>query len=239
MAQGWALLERVVSLTFIAVFIGIVVVGLIAYQAVNKAFARVDRLIDSVKTATNKSLDSVTDTMKSAKGVFQDVQHTVGSLVAIVKGIAGRRDGARVATDSDIGLYRVVDGYDLVKEDTDKISHSVSSGTFAGAHIHANFTDGTHSLFSTLNNHPVIVVGADADGNEVRMVFKLTSLNSCLLTAETNVGTSESARTVTFDAFQVAGTDLEFVSGELANGQLQVLLDETHSRAELSWSTLF
>lgn len=228
----WDVLSKTVSLVFIAVFMVIIIVGLIAFYATRSALRKVDRMVDTVRTATNRGLDEVQILFKSASGTFQGVQHTVGDLVSIVK------NGAQS------GIYEVQKNFDLVKQEVDKITHLVQDGTFKGTQMFTDFQKDIHQIMSTINNHPIKIQARDILGDPVVLDFKLQGLDKCMLTAEALANSTIAGRTVTFNPFTVAGQALTFTHGvttvnTLIGEELKVVLDTIHNQVEVSWSTLF
>ena len=215
--SGWDLFQRIINWVFIILVIAIIAVAVIAYYAVRGALRRLDVLVTTVKTATNRTVDSLVATLKTTQGVLQGVQHQVGDFIAVLE-----KSGKQ-------GIYKVEQQFELVRQDVDKVQHFVTDGDWKNTHIYADFEKAIHQVTDTILHAPAQVTGL-VDGVEQKFLFKLKELNegvvSVLDDAVTPVGD------VVIQAFKLGDQTVDLVNNT-------VEFTDSVRRATITWSNAF
>lgn len=161
----WGTASKLVGWIGIALVLAVIVAGVLGYLALKAAISNVKDIVQTVKTATNRTVDSIVETLKTTQGVLQGVQHSVGDLVAVI-GKAGEK-----------GIYEITDNFNMVKKDVDRLQHYITDGDWKGTHFFADFQKDLHQVANSIISAPVDVL----TDTGVRLPFKLHTINSAFV----------------------------------------------------------
>jgi hypothetical protein len=215
--SGWDLFQRIINWVFIVLVLAIVAVSVIAYYAVRGALQRLDVLVTTVKTATNRTVDSLVATLKTTRGVLQSVQHQVGDFIAVLE-----KNGKQ-------GIYKVEKEFDLVRQDVDKVQHFVTDGDWKNTHIYADFKKAIHQVTDTILHVPAKVKGV-VDGVEHTFLFKLKELNEGVVSVLDDATTP--AGDVVIQPFKLGHKTVDLVNNT-------VNFTDDVRRATITWKNIF
>lgn len=213
----WDTFQRVINWLFIVLIVAIVALSVVAYFAVKGALQRLDALVTTVKTATNRTVDSITATLKTTSGVMQGVQHEVGDFIAVLE-----KNGTQ-------GIYKIEKEFDLVRQNVDRVQHFVTDGDWKNTHIYADFEKAIHQVTDTILHAPAYVTGV-VNGVNQQFHFKLQDMTSGVVSvldeAVAPVGD------VSIQAFKLGTTAVNLVNPV-------VRFTDVNRRQNISWANLF
>jgi hypothetical protein len=166
----WETLIRVVTVTSIVMFIAIIVIGVLAYYAVKSAIQRLDVVVTTVKTATHQAVAAVEKILQTTGGIFQDVKHEIGDLIAFVK------------EQVENGIYRIDEDNKLIKQQLNQVSYYVLDGHFKDTTMFADIKQLMHKVVDGLVAMPRTLTVTDGTRN-YQLDFQLNSFSDAYLKA--------------------------------------------------------
>ena len=220
MGEFWATFQKVINWLFVILLVAIIGLGVLAYIVVKKAFRRVDVLVTTVKTATNRTVDSLVETFRASQGVLQGIQHKVGDFIAVLE-----KSGKQ-------GIYRVEKQFRLVREDVDRVQHFVTDGDWKNTQIYADFDKAVHQVTDTLLHAPAYVYGRvnGTSTDDFKMHFKVKDMNSGVVTLLD--GATVPDKPVDLNGFNLGNTTVELVTQA-------VTFTEKARRQTIRWKNTF
>lgn len=224
--NGWDVLYKISSILLLAVFCAFVLLAVFGWIIVRAVLKRVDAIVSTVKTATTKAVEVVAAALKSGAGVFQNVEHEIGDLIAVVK------NGVQT------GLYEVREGYKLVKKDVNAGIHHVLEGDFGLHQVYVDAKNDVHRVISDSYNHLRRLVATAVDGgSEVELEMRLLTMDSALVRAVSGLATDASTA-VRLAPFEIAGQVVTLLAQELDSTGSYVLT-LVNKQAVVAWSDVF